>query len=235
MFRSILSEDLTFLELLEQVKAIALGAYAHQEFPFEKLVEELRPARNLNSTPFSPVMFALHNLPALSLTLPGLILKRLEREYPAAVFDLMLSVEEGDEGAACSWIYSTDLFEAETIERLARHFELLLRSIIANPAARLSELPLLAPAERRQILYQWNQTGVPRTPLLLHQLFEQQVQATPDAVAVVYEGTSLTYRALDQRANQLAHHLRRRGVGPDVLVGLCLERSLTCSSRSSGS
>ena len=240
VLRTEMSPSDTFEKLLVQVRQTVLGAFEHQQYPLPLLVAKLQPDRDAKHPSFFQTMFALQKSQLvdeqfsllslkgsnITLDLAGLRVQSLDTPVPAVDFDLTLMMAEAADSLNGSFTYNASLFEAETIERLARHFELLLRSIIANPVARLSALPLLAPAERRQILSQWNQTDVPRTPLLLHQLFEQQVQATPDALAVVYEGTSLTYRALDQRANQLAHYLRRRGVGPDVLVGLCLERSL---------
>ncbi len=227
VFRSTGLDTLTFAELLEQVKAVALGAYAHQDIPFEKLVEELQPERNRSLAPIFQVMFALHNLPMPGLSLPGLTLRPLEREEPSALFELMLSTEETREGLGCSWVYSTDLFDAGTIERMAGHYERLLRSIVANPDARLVDLMLLTEEDQRQQLVEWNETArAYASERTMAELFEEQVGRSPGAVAVVYEEEELSYEELNGRANRLAHYLRRRGVVAGTLVGVYAERSL---------
>ncbi|HZA22857.1 MAG TPA: AMP-binding protein, partial [Dehalococcoidia bacterium] len=169
----------------------------------------------------------LQNLPLGALELPGLRLSPLALESATAKFDLSLVLSETEQGLWGEWEYSTDLFERATIERLGGQFATLLGGIVADPTKPLAELPLLPEAERERVLVEWNQTqvGYPQERCI-HALFEAQAQKTPEAVAVVYEDQALSYGALNARANQLAHHLQGLGVGPEVLVGLCLERSV---------
>ncbi|MCA1607098.1 MAG: AMP-binding protein, partial [Acidobacteria bacterium] len=203
------------------------GAYAHQDLPFEKLVEELQPERSLSRTPLFEVMFALQNAPGKTLELQGLTLAPLRVEYGTTKFDLTLFVWEEVEGLRAVFEYSTDLFDEATVMRMLGHFEVLLEGIVSNPERRLSELPLLTEAERHQMLVEWNATesefGRDQT---VAEIFEAQVKRTPDAIAVVYEGEQLTYGELNRRANQVAHYLRGRGVRAEVLVGVMMERSL---------
>ena len=142
-------------------------------------------------------------------------------------FDLEVYLWETAEGLRGPFVYNTDLFDAATIERMAGHYQRMLEGIVANPDQRLSELPLLTEAERHKLLVEWNNTGTdyPRDKCI-HELFEEQVEKTPDAIAVVFEDQQLTYRELNDKANQLAHYLRKQGVGPEVLVGICVERSI---------
>ena len=227
VLRTSLSGNPTFLELLGRVRETALAASSHQDLPFEKLVEELQPERNLSTSPLFQVMFVLQNAPGGALELPGLTLRPLEVDSGRAKFDLTLSMIEGEDGLRGSIEYSTALFEATTIVRLLGHFRILLEGIVADPERRLSELPLLRAAERHQLLVEWNdtQTEYPKDKPI-HQLFEAQVERTPEAVAVLFEDQQLTYRELNARANRLAHYLRRLGVGPETLVGISVERSL---------
>ncbi len=218
-----------FEQLLKQVREVALGAYAHQDLPFELLVEQLQVERYLSHTPLFQVMFVLQNAPMSALELPGLTLSSVESESATAQFDLTLQITETKSGLDGTIEYNTDLFEASTIQRMAGHFQTLLEAIVDNPQQRLSQLPLLTEVEQ-QLLKQWNYTEVeyPTTTKeqCIHQLFEAQVERTPDAVAVVFEDQQLTYWELNNRANQLAHYLRSLGVKPEVLVGICVERSL---------
>jgi amino acid adenylation domain-containing protein len=216
-----------FRELLRRVREVALGAYAHQDLPFERLVEELQPERDLSRNPLFQVMFDLQNAPLPALDLPDLTVQPLTVDYGTAKFDLTLSVQETAQGLNGLLEYNTDLFDEATIMRLAGHFQTLLEGITADPAQPIGTLPLLTEAERQYLLVDWNatRTDYPRE-MCVHQLFEAQVERTPDAVAVVFEDQQLTYRELNERANQVAHHLQRLGVGPEVLVGLCMERSL---------
>ncbi|HZC01411.1 MAG TPA: amino acid adenylation domain-containing protein, partial [Gammaproteobacteria bacterium] len=187
----------------------------------------LQPERSLSHSPLFQVMLVLQNTSPGELELPGLSLSALELEGVAAKFDLTLMLGETAAGLAGAWEYSTDLFERATIRRLGQHFETLLRGIVEDPGRALADIPLLPAAEREQVLVAWNQTqaAYPRK-LCMHQLFEGQAHQTPDAMAVVYEDQGLSYGALNARANQLAHHLRGLGVGPEVRVGICVERSL---------
>jgi amino acid adenylation domain-containing protein/non-ribosomal peptide synthase protein (TIGR01720 family) len=226
VLRTDLSGDPTFRELLARVRETCLGAYAHQDVPFEKLVDELAPGRDLARPPLFQAMFVLQNAPGGDLQLPGLTLSDFPVDAPDAKFDLTLSVAEGPDGLWGSIEYSTDLFEAATIGRLLGHFETLLEGIVDDPDSPLSRIPLLTDAERHHLLVTCNATesGYPRGTCV-HRLFEEQAARTPGNVAIVFGDERMTYRELNARANQLAHHLQSLGVGPDTLVGVCLERT----------
>jgi amino acid adenylation domain-containing protein len=227
VMRTDLSGDPTFRQLLRRVQETTLGAYAHQDLPFEKLVEVLNPERNASHSPMFRMMLSMLDTPVQPLHLSGLQDRRILPSNGASKFDLTLFAMEESGGLSFICEYNTDLFHAETIERLLGHLEVLLEGIVADPDRRLSELPLLTAPERQQLLLQWNDTRVAYPQdVLLHELFEAQVERTPESVAVEYEGQQLTYRELNQRANQLAHYLQTQGVGPDALVGVCMERSL---------
>jgi len=227
VLRADLTGNPTFRQLLERVREAALGAYAHQNLPFEKLVEELHPARSRSLSPIFQVMFALQNVPAESPAFEGLVVTRLPLNTHTSKFDLSLILADGDDGLHGAFEYNTDLFDSATIVRMAGHFLTLLEGIVANPGQRIAELPLLREAERKQLLVEWNDTGREQLSAgLLHQLFEAQAERTPGADAVVFEEQKLTYAELNRRAGQLARHLRRLGVGPGALVGLFLDRSL---------
>ncbi|HEU4507241.1 MAG TPA: amino acid adenylation domain-containing protein [Pyrinomonadaceae bacterium] len=221
-----LSGDPTFREVLQRVKEVALGAYAHQDVPFDRLVEELQPERSLSHSPLFQVMMALQNRRNAQWQLPGVSLEPIELASETVKFDLLLTLTEAEQGLEGWLAYNTDLFEAETIARMVGHFEVLVESVLRNPDQPLSELQLLTAAEREQLLIGFNQTEVeyPHGDTLA-QLFEQQAARTPEAVALVYEGERISYRELNRRANQLARHLQVLGVGPEVVVGLCVERS----------
>ena len=228
VLRADLSGAPSFREHLARVRTRALEAYAHQDLPFEKLVEALAPTRDLSRNPLFQVSLVLQNTPPGELKLDGLEalpLRGLGSE--SAKFDLSLELTESAGRLSGSIQYATDLFEAATIERLVGHWRVLLEAIVADPGQAISQLPLLTEAERHQLLIEWNDTAVeyPRDRCI-HQLFEEQVERSPEATALVYETQQLTYGELNARANQLAHHLRSLGVGPEVLVGVCLERSL---------
>jgi amino acid adenylation domain-containing protein len=228
VMRGDLSDDPSFREYLGGVREVALESYAHQDVPFETLVESLPLGRSLNSTPLFQVAFVLENAPQSELELAGMKLSRVDVDAGRAHFDLTLSLNETDSGGLNATInYSTDLFYAATIERIQEHFKTLLEGIVAQPQQRLSELPLLTPDEQHQVLFDWNHVpALPAPPLCIHQLFEEHAALTPRAVAVISADAQITYAELNQRANQLAHYLRLRGVGPEVSVGLCLERSV---------
>ncbi|RKI63758.1 non-ribosomal peptide synthetase, partial [Corallococcus sp. AB049A] len=217
---------LTFRQLLAQVRETVLDAYEHQEVPFEKLVEVLQPERSRSHTPLFQTMLALQNMPMNELRLPDLSLLPVEVENPIAKFDLSVSFMEIPNGLSGMLEYSTELFDAGTIQRLVAHLLTLIEAGVERPDTRVSRLPLLTAAERRDMLVEWNATRAPFPEACMHSLFEAQVRRAPDAVAAVFEGTQLTYAQLDARANQLAHGLRRRGVGPEVRVALGVERSL---------
>ncbi|WP_342374022.1 non-ribosomal peptide synthase/polyketide synthase [Myxococcus stipitatus] len=226
VLRTKLDGNPTFRELLGRVRESALGAYAHQDVPFERLVEELRPERDLSRPPLFQAMFVLHNTPKQDVSFAGLSLHRIATEVRTAKMELSLSLEDTPRGFTGSLDYSTDLFEAETIERMMGHLRTLLESAVAAPTQRLSQLPMLTPSERQLLLVDWNSTSLQRLDSNAHLLFEAQVARTPHAPAVSFESSSLTYLQLNSRSNQLARHLRSLGVGPDTLVGLCVERSL---------
>ena len=227
--RTDLSGGPSFRELLRRVREVALGAYDHQEMPFEKLVEELQPERDLSRTPLFQVFFNMLNLESLESHRPelnGLTAEQLVLN-DSVKFDLSLTIREETEGVGASLQYNTDLFDDATIDRMICHFQTMLEGIVANPDQSLSDLPILTKAERHQLLAEWNETkrDFPKDKCL-HQLFEEQVERTPDGVALVFEDQHLTYRELNTRANQLAHYLRKLGVGPETLVGICMERSV---------
>ncbi|HZI05482.1 MAG TPA: amino acid adenylation domain-containing protein, partial [Archangium sp.] len=232
VLRTRLEGNPSFRELLGRVRQVALGAYAHQDIPFEKLVEELKPQRSLSYSPLFQVMLVLQNTPVSTLstaegTDASLRMHSLEVEGQTAKFDLTLSLSETPEGFLGSLQYNTDLFEAGTADRLLGHLQVLLQAATSNPELSLSALPLLTEAERQQVLVAWNDTQAERPWAgCLHELIEAQAARTPQALAVVYEDGQLTFAELDRRANQLAHALRSRGVGPEVRVALCMERSL---------
>ncbi|HSP80286.1 MAG TPA: amino acid adenylation domain-containing protein, partial [Myxococcaceae bacterium] len=220
------SGELTFRELLVQVREAALGAYAHQDLPFEELVKALNPGRSLAHSPLFQVKLILQNAREVALELPGLRLRSEGGDSGSAKFDLTVVLVDSEEGLRCLCEYSTDLFDAGTIARLQGHLRTLLEGAVAEPGERLATLPLLTEEERRQLLVEWNgAAGLAPETLCAHQLFEAQVARTPDAVALSFEGRRLTYAELERRANQLAWHLRALGVGPEVVVGLCVERS----------
>ncbi|MBD2521400.1 non-ribosomal peptide synthase/polyketide synthase [Nostoc sp. FACHB-133] len=227
VMRTEISGDRSFNELLPHIREMALSAYAHQDLPFEMLVEALQPERDLSHTPLFQVMFVLNNAPTSEIELTGLSVSSLPIESAIAKFDLTLGMQNTNNGLVGWWEYNTDLFDSSTIERMTGHFVTLLEAIVANPQERISQLPMLTAFEQQQLLIEWNDTQVdyPQDKCI-HQLFEEQVERTPDAVAVVFENQQLTYHELNCRANQLAHYLRSLGVGADVLVGICAERSL---------
>ncbi|HWV46632.1 MAG TPA: amino acid adenylation domain-containing protein, partial [Nitrospira sp.] len=216
-----------FSVLLKQVKTLTLDAYTHQDVPFEQLVEVLQPERDSSYTPLFQTMLVLQNAPMTKLALPGLQLELVPTGGATAKFDLTLDLIEAKDGLLGHFEYNTDLFDASTIERMADHFTQLLHAIVADPTCPVGDLTMLDDNERHRMLYEWNDTGL-ASPLhmqTIHEMFEAQVARTPDNVAVVYEGSTLSYVELNKRANQLAHHLRTLGVGPDVLVGICMART----------
>ncbi|MFN6488341.1 MULTISPECIES: non-ribosomal peptide synthetase, partial [unclassified Nostoc] len=214
-------------QLLTRVREVAFGAYTHQDLPFEMLVEALQPERDLSHTPLFQVMFVLQNAPISELELAGLNISLSNTQSTTAKFDLTLSMQNTPSGLVGAWGYNTDLFDERTIERMNGHFVTLLESIVAKPEERIYQLPLLTPREQQQLLFDWNDTkSTYPQDKCIHQLFEEQVERTPNAVAVVFDNQQLTYYQLNCRANQLAHYLQTLGVKPDVLVGICVERSL---------
>ena len=227
VLRTDVSGDPTFRQLLKRVGGVATAAYEHQDIPFEKLVEELEPERDLSRNPLFQVLFALQNAPLQTLQLAGLTLSWTPAEIQVTRFDLETHVWDTGDGLRVDFVYSISLFEAATIRQLARHYQRLLECIVAHPDEPVSSLPLLTAVERAAVLSEWNATEVDYgTRACLPELFEQQVARTPDATALVFDKDSVTYQELNQRANRLAHHLISLGVGPDRLVGVRLQRSL---------
>lgn len=227
VLRNDLSGNPTFKELLTRTSEVCLCAYAHQDLPFEKLVEELQPERTLSQSPLFQVMFTLQNVPTEVLQLPGLTTNFIELDNGATEFDLQLALREEAHGLTGTVYFNTDLFDSIRITRMLGHLETLLQGIVINPNQHISDLPILTEAEKHRLLVEWNDTrkDYPKGDCV-HELFEAQVQRSPDAVAVIFEDQRLTYDQLNQRANRLAHDLIKLGVGPEVLVGLCMEPSL---------
>jgi amino acid adenylation domain-containing protein len=227
VLRCDLSGNPSFTTLLQQVKRHLLLAQSHQDLPFERLVEALQPQRELNRSPLFQVMLAYQHAALDSLDIPGLHFELAEADLKSAKYDLTLNVFRSGDRIACNINYSGDLFAESTINRMAGHWRQLLTSIVDHPGMPISELCLLTDIERRQILHDWNAAAVEYPQdRCIHQVFEAQVEQTPNAIALTFEDQSLTYAQLNAKANGLAHYLIERGVGPDVLVGLCLERSL---------
>ncbi|HEX6290385.1 MAG TPA: amino acid adenylation domain-containing protein [Herpetosiphonaceae bacterium] len=227
VLRTDLSGNPTFRELLKRVRKVALESYAHQDLPFEQLVDAIQPQRDLSRSALFQVLFALQNAPMPNQSLRDLTLASLEIDNGTAKFDLALDLTETAEGIGGFIEYNTDLFEPTTIERMAAQFQTVLESIVSKPTQRIADVTILPEHERQQVLVTWNATAANYSrDVCLHTLIEAQVERTPDATAVTFEGQALTYAALNARANQLAHHLRSLGVGPETRVAVCMERSL---------
>ncbi len=225
--RTDLSGDPTVGELLQRVRKASLGAFEHQDLPFELLVKELQPERDLSRNPLFQVIFALQNTPQQEAQFTHLTFRPAGGAEVTTKFDLELHVWERRGEIAGVLIYNTDLFDGPTMRRMSEHLVRLVGLFAERPQNRLSELEIWSASERAQLLVGWNDTAVeyPQDKCV-HELFEEQVERTPEAVAVSCEEEQLSYRELNGRANQLAHYLKGKGVGPEVLVGICLERSL---------
>ncbi|HVI70927.1 MAG TPA: condensation domain-containing protein, partial [Pyrinomonadaceae bacterium] len=228
VMRTDLSGDPTFGELLHRVRETTLEAYAHQEVPFEKIVDAVQPERATDHSPLFQVTFSLLNTPAVQIEkVQHLTLTSVESDTATSQFDLQLLMADGDEALAATFVYNTDLFEAASISRMVGYFETLLESIVKSPEEKLSELQLLNETDYHELLVYLNQTtGYFPTDVTITQLIEEQAHRIPDATAVTFADQSLTYGELNRRTNQLAHYLRSAGVGPETCVGLCVERSL---------
>jgi len=225
VLRTDLSGDPSFRELLRRTREVALEAYAHQDLPFQNLVEALQPERSLSHSPLFQVMFVEHE-PAEDLGLPGVSARAAEIGTGAAGFDFMISLGESDRQVR-GWVeYSTELFKGETIGRMIGHYETLLSGATRDPDQRISALPLLTETERCRLLVDWNKTRCTVLESCVHQLIEAQARGTPESVAVADEDRQLTYRELDFRSNQLARYLQKLGVGPEVMVGVAVDRSV---------
>ncbi|MEH2104794.1 amino acid adenylation domain-containing protein [Nostoc sp.] len=230
VLRTDLSGNPTFRELLGRVRQVSLEAFANEDLPFDKVVEVLKPIRNLSYNPLFQVMFSFHDSPQPDLTLPGLNIKpnvALSNKSTKFDLDVVLIPHHGaDKGITMIWEHNTDLFDTATIQQMVEQYQTLLEGIVVNPEQRVSELPLLTQTQQ-QLLVEWNQTHREYAAKdCIHDLFAAQVELTPDAVAIQQAGQQLTYRELSDRANQLAHHLQSLGVKPETLVGICVERSL---------
>ncbi len=225
VLRTKLSGNSGFREILARVREVTLGAFEHQDLPFEVLVEKLQPERNLTQHPLCQVMFVLLREEARLWKSDGITIEPVKIEYTTAKLDLMLQMVEKADAIEGTFIYSTVLFDGATIARMMRHFQILLEGIVANPACPIDELPLLTGQEREQILIEWNKTRAPCSMAPVHELVAMQCARTPDAKAVVFEGKSITYGDLRRRGLQLAAHLQSLGAKPGKLVGLCVERS----------
>ena len=228
VLRTRVTPEASFRELLQQVREVVLGAQAHQELPFERLVQELAPERSLSHAPLFQVMLMLDNAPARELALPGLQLETISEDSATAKFDLTLVLttkhESGELGGEIK--YNAALFDETTIARLAQSFEATLTAIISDAEQPLRNVSLLSTEQRRQLLTEWNDTQVDfGVAQCLDELLEMQVERTPEAIALVYDEQQLTFAELNRRANQVAHHLRGLGVGPEVVVALLVERS----------
>ncbi|HEY0736386.1 MAG TPA: amino acid adenylation domain-containing protein [Herpetosiphonaceae bacterium] len=227
VLRTDLAGNPSFEDLLGRVRDVALGAYGHQDLPFEQVVELVEPERDLSRTPLFQVMFVLQNAPMPGPELGNLSMLPVEVDNKTAKFDISFDLTEIDDGIIGFVEYNTDLFALTTIERLIQHFQQLLESIAGNPEQRIGRVPLLTDAERHTLLAEWSTIAAPVTETLpLPALFAAQAARTPDTIAVVFGDQRLTYRELDRRSNQLAHYLRAQGLRPETRVGVCLERSL---------
>jgi amino acid adenylation domain-containing protein len=228
VLRTEIQEHRSFLDLVRKVREITLGAYAHQDISFEKLVEELNPERDLSRSPLFQVLFTLQNASRRPLAMPGLKVHGIEAENLTSKFDLTMFVTELPSGELESVMeYNTDLFNQDTIARMAGHWQMLVRGVVTGADGAVGDLPFLTAAERHQIVAGWNQTRrtYPREETLLH-LFEEDVKKYPNHLAVVFEEKSLSFAALNRQANQLARYLQSKGVGPERLVGICMERGM---------
>lgn len=226
VLRTDLSGDPSFKQLLHRVRQVTLGAYAHQEMPFDKLVDALQPERHLDRTPLFQVMFSWHSADRKTLSLPGLTFTQLDPELNISPFDLTLIMEEAGDALFGAFEYNTDLFDAATVGRMTAHFKQLLENLCHQADAPISEAELMAAEESRQILDLWNDTTrMFPADVTLHRLFEEQAARTPEAVALVAAGVKTTYQELNRQANRLAHYLLQMGVGPGDRVGIALDRS----------
>jgi amino acid adenylation domain-containing protein len=224
ILRTDFSGEPSFRELLGRVRQTTLEAYDYQDLPFEKLVEALQPERSLSHTPLFQVMFSFENMPSVVLDMPGLTAESVEIDSLLSKFDLTLTVSFKD-GLRVAASYNTNLFEAPTIRRMLSHYQILLEGIVADPSCAVDKLRILSEAEHRQIVTEWNDTRRDYPNKCVHQLFEEQVRDHPDSPALLDAEKKVSYRELNQKANRLAHRLGDLGVGPEVRVGICLERS----------
>ncbi|GAX38392.1 non-ribosomal peptide synthetase [Nodularia sp. NIES-3585] len=227
VLRTDVSGNPSFLDLLGRVRKVALDAYSHQDFPFDKLVEEIQPERNLSYNPIFQVWFAFNNSPMPPLEIEELTMSISELDSETAQFDLSLDMVEQQEELVGTLEYNSDLFDADTINRMAEHFQTLLAGIVASPEKSLSDLPILTEVQKHQLQTEFCQNQAPINNFsCIHQLFEEQVKQVPHAVAVVSEQGQLSYQQLNHRANQVAHFLQMQGLQSEEVVGLCIDKSL---------
>lgn len=224
VLRTDLSGDPTFRQVLDRVRHITVSALSNDEAPLDRLVAELHPQRDANRNPLFQVLFSLE--PPVSVAEPGWDITCIDVETGTTKFELCLVLDDRPDGLLCRFIYNTGLFDADAISRMGGHWQTLLESIVADPKQPISDLTLLTGAERHRMLVEWNDTAKPYQPRPVHEVFEEQAEKTPEAIAVRCGTHQLTFRELNQRANQLAAHLRTLGVAPDVAVALCVERSV---------
>ncbi|HQJ52868.1 MAG TPA: AMP-binding protein, partial [Anaerolineae bacterium] len=231
VMRTILDGDMSFRSLLKQVRETALGAYMHQDVPFEMLVDALGIERDTSHTPLFQVMFTLQAASrgaARTIELPDLVVEAVDFDPPVAMFDLTLVVTEDERTLHAGLEYNSDLWEPETIQRMIAHLKILLKGIVDDPERPILALSWLTDDEREQVVVRWNDTAreYPAGDSTMHQLFEASAARDPEATALVYLDQRLTYGELNARANRLAHYLIERGVKPETFVGLCAERSV---------
>ena len=227
VFRHQLDGEQSFTQLLIEAKQKALDAYANQDVSFDMVVDRLQPKRSLSHSPLFQVLFALQNNEQASLNLPELSIDALTGGQETIKFDLELAIGENEAGLWLSWTYACSLFDVTTVERMSRSFEVLLHSIVSAPSTAIYQLELSTRADKEQQLALMHQTGAgQRDESCLHRLFEKHAETQPQAKAVIFEDTTLTYSELNEWSNQIAHWLIRKGCGPDTVVGLCVERSL---------
>src|SRR5581483_2400803 len=222
-----LSGNPSFRELLARVRETAMGAYAHQDVPFEKLVEELHPDRDLGRNPLFQVMLILQNVPTAGQKFADLELEAFPLRNSNSKFDLTLIAAEREDGLRATFEYNTDLFDAATIERVAENFHVLLKAAVSDATQPIAALPILTKVERQQLVCDWNATASDyRREACVHELFAQRAMQYAGKAAVIFGKDEITYKELNARANQLAHYLRARGAGPEVLIGIFVDRSM---------
>jgi len=227
VIRSELSGKSNFRQLISRMKEITLGAYANQDLPFEMVVDEIQPERNMSFSPLFQVVFTLQTTPKTTQEMTDISFSPVDAESGIAKFDITLSMVEQGEKLGGTFEYNTDLFDEATIQRMIKHFRMLLQGIVSNPDQKIAELPLLIESEKQQMVLEWNQT-LNAVPLdkCAHELFEAQAMKTPEALAVSMDGVTITYFELNRKANRLAHYLQRLGVQPEILVAICVDRSI---------
>ncbi|MBC1235669.1 non-ribosomal peptide synthetase [Nostoc sp. 2RC] len=226
VLRNNLSDNPRFREFLHRVRQVTLDAYAHQDLPFEMLVEELQPERDLSRNPLYEVMFVLQNTPTNVQEVSGLTLRTLDFDSGTSQLDIFLSMFESEAGLTGCLEYNTDILDATTISQFVKNYQTLLENIALNPQQHICELSLLTASEQEQLLIKYNKTSAEYKNLSLNQLFEQQVEFTPNSIALIHQSQQITYRQLNNKVNQLANYLQKQGVTKETLIAICLERSI---------